>query len=127
MVDDCVDSAYAQRNSLRGQFLRGSVDDAAERDDALIDRDGYPASIDAGFRPIERILDEFLLLIVTRDLLQRTTCRVCQHADGVGNCCACAIAANVGLPRFASSRSRGILTRRGGISRDHYAEKAQLQ
>lgn len=98
MVDDRLDSAHPQRNSLRSQFFRDSVRDAAERDNARIDRDAYTASIDAGVSPIECILDVLLNFIVSHGLLHRKRGRVCQHGM-VGNCRACATAANVGLPR----------------------------
>lgn len=82
MIDDRLDSAHPQRDPLRGPFLRRSVDGAAERDHTVIDPDVYPAAIDAGVGPIERILDEPLHLIVMRGLIQGATCRMCHAACG---------------------------------------------
>ena len=68
-IDDPLYSAHSQRNSCRGQFLRGSVDFAAERYNAAIGRHAYPASVDAEVSPVERILDVFLDVGISHDLL----------------------------------------------------------
>ena len=71
LVDHGLDSAHTLRNSLGGQSLRQRVHAAAERDDALIDRDVYPARVDAGISPIERILDVVLDFVVSHALLHK--------------------------------------------------------